>query len=309
MNKIIRPVEHILRSERKDPPQFFLGIDGGGTKCRGRLVDKEKNVLVEMDGGPANVFLDPHGAINRIIELSKLILQKAEIQVSDISTVRMCAGLAGFEISSAAEIISNHKQWPFHSCLFTHDSHIACVGAHCDFEGAIIIIGTGLCGGVLKDDDCLKIGGWGNVISDIGGGAWIGKMIAEKSLRAYDGLEPSSELSKEIMKGFDNDPEKICLWASQANTHELGKLVSKVTEYAKTGDSMGLELIKKSCEEVEKMFNELQKHKPPRVSLVGGVRSLVELRLSASTGDQLSPAKDSPVGGAVLLAMKNTQVS
>jgi len=33
---------------------FFLGIDAGGSRCKARLLDKNQNVLAEVESGPAN---------------------------------------------------------------------------------------------------------------------------------------------------------------------------------------------------------------------------------------------------------------
>ncbi|HAB26036.1 MAG TPA: N-acetylglucosamine kinase, partial [Pantoea sp.] len=35
---------------------YYLGIDGGGTRCRARLIDAQGKVLAQAEGGPANVF-------------------------------------------------------------------------------------------------------------------------------------------------------------------------------------------------------------------------------------------------------------
>ena len=38
---------------------LFLGIDGGGTKCRARLRNAQGDLLGEGTGGPSNIRLDP----------------------------------------------------------------------------------------------------------------------------------------------------------------------------------------------------------------------------------------------------------
>jgi len=43
---------------RSNPtPELFVGVDGGGTKCRVRLRDAEGALLAEAEGGPANIRL------------------------------------------------------------------------------------------------------------------------------------------------------------------------------------------------------------------------------------------------------------
>ena len=42
---------------------LYLGIDGGGTRCRARLRDGEGRLLGEAEGGLANIYQDFAGAI------------------------------------------------------------------------------------------------------------------------------------------------------------------------------------------------------------------------------------------------------
>ena len=42
---------------------LFLGIDGGGSKCRARIRDDGGRLLGEGAGGPANIHQDFRGAV------------------------------------------------------------------------------------------------------------------------------------------------------------------------------------------------------------------------------------------------------
>lgn len=45
---------------------LFIGVDGGGTKCRVRIRNQNGVICSDADGGPANIYSDFHAAIAEI---------------------------------------------------------------------------------------------------------------------------------------------------------------------------------------------------------------------------------------------------
>ncbi|MET0529639.1 MAG: BadF/BadG/BcrA/BcrD ATPase family protein, partial [Microvirga sp.] len=64
---------------------LFLGIDGGGTKCRARLRDAKGNLLGEGTGGPSNIRLDPDVVWASILTACRETLAQAGLQDSDLT--------------------------------------------------------------------------------------------------------------------------------------------------------------------------------------------------------------------------------
>jgi glucosamine kinase len=49
------------------PPALFIGIDGGGSRCRARIRDSTGRALSEAEGGPSNIYQDLPSALATIV--------------------------------------------------------------------------------------------------------------------------------------------------------------------------------------------------------------------------------------------------
>ena len=91
---------------------FFIGIDGGGTRCRARLEDVDGNVLGEGVSGPANIMRDSDLAKASIVDAINIAISNAgNANTSEQISLSQCvvgAGLAGANIESAKQ---QFEQW------------------------------------------------------------------------------------------------------------------------------------------------------------------------------------------------------
>ncbi|KAK3606789.1 hypothetical protein CHS0354_018383 [Potamilus streckersoni] len=284
------------------PPEYYIGFDGGGTKCLGKLTDAGGNTIAEVSGGMGNVYVNCAEVTARLTELSYEALSKAGLPREAIKKTRMGAGLGGFEISSAAQQFNSYNNWQFHSLIAVHDGHIAVLGAHGAKDGAVVIIGTGICGYSVRNGIGTKIGGWGIALSDMGSGAWLGREALSYTLRSLDGLEPVTPLSDTLAKEFNNSSEDICLWAKHAGAGQYGKFAPLVCRAVKAEDPLALKLIKASASETELLINKLHADAAPRISLTGGLANEIYPYIQTETRSLLSPALGNPADGALYLA-------
>ena len=101
---------------------LFLGIDGGGTKCRARLRDAEGKLLGEGSGGPSNIRLDPDLVWTSILTACREALSQAGLPEDDLGRVRAGMGAAGAgQRSAVARLLS--RQHPFASFVIDTDAH------------------------------------------------------------------------------------------------------------------------------------------------------------------------------------------
>ncbi len=63
-------------------PKYYVGVDGGGTKCRVRLTNHLNDVLAECEGGSANIYSDFDSAVNEVNRLIAEAFTKAELPLS-----------------------------------------------------------------------------------------------------------------------------------------------------------------------------------------------------------------------------------
>ena len=159
---------------------LFIGIDGGGSKCKATIVDANDNVLGTGIAGPANPFHDYQQTIISIVESAQQALTAAQLPAADISRLVAGVGLAGVNVPKVFDKML-HWQHPFGQMFLTTDLHIACLGAHQGRDGAIMITGTGSCGYSHINGETIMVGGHGFPHGDKGSGAWLGLQAVQIS--------------------------------------------------------------------------------------------------------------------------------
>ncbi len=135
---------------------YFLGIDGGGSKCRARIRDDKGTLLAEALGGSSNIYQDFDGALANILAASREAAAKAGITTQEIHAG---LGLAGIVTSVGAEKITQ-AGLPFASVTADNDAYAACIGAFSGQDGGMVIAGTGSIGYALVGGERHMVGGW-----------------------------------------------------------------------------------------------------------------------------------------------------
>src|SRR5437660_12250237 len=153
--------------------ELFLGVDGGGTRCRARLCDASGMTLADAQGGPANIRFGLNQAFASIRDVTLSCLDQAHLSSPDLARITACLALAGATEPADLAAAKRHEQ-SFGRAILTSDAHAACVGAHDGRDGAVLIIGTGSIGWAVLRGRHHRVGGWGLPISDEGSGAWLG---------------------------------------------------------------------------------------------------------------------------------------
>ena len=208
---------------------LLLGIDGGGTACRARLVDLEDRVRGEGTAGPANIRFGINESFAAVLRATDEALAQAGLSLGDADIVA-CLALAG---ASEPTYLAAARAYvlPFRRAIITTDAHAACVGAHGGKDGGIIIVGTGSVGwGVVRGREH-RVGGWGFPVSDEGSGAWLGCEVARRVLWAHDGRCAWTGLLKKVFERFDGDPHAIVRWMGAARPRDFAALAPLVVEY------------------------------------------------------------------------------
>lgn len=76
---------------------YLVGIDGGGTSCRARVLDLDGKLIAEGRSGSANILLGAEPALDAIIGA----LLDSGIEESQFHSLYIGAALAGAEQKSA----------------------------------------------------------------------------------------------------------------------------------------------------------------------------------------------------------------
>lgn len=280
---------------------LLLGVDGGGTNCRARLTAASGEVLGEAVTGPANLRLGLKQSFSAAVEAAALCLAQADLARNHLSRIAACLAMAGASEPTYLAAAQAYKH-PFRTAVITTDAHAACVGAHGDLDGAIIIAGTGTVGWAVLRGRQFRIGGWGLPVSDEGSGAWLGIEALRRVLWARDGRLSWTPLLRALYGQFSEDAHALVRWTHKASPGDFGSLAPRIVEYAQRGDPVAEELMTSAAFHIDVLAQRLREAGAPRLCLIGGLAPFLESRLSEETRLHLSPPAGDALQGALHLA-------
>ncbi|WP_411978552.1 N-acetylglucosamine kinase [Streptomyces sp. N50] len=175
----------------------FLAVDSGGSGLR--------VVVGEVGSGRRSGPLssgEPVRTGARGIDAGHFMEQLAprvralteEGAVSEVGTAVIgAAGLATLGDGLRAELPGAlAREFGVRTVALAADAVTAYVGALGSRPGAVIAAGTGLIAIGTDLTGWRRADGWGHLLGDCGGGAWIGRAGLEAALRAYDGRDGGS---------------------------------------------------------------------------------------------------------------------
>ncbi len=281
--------------------ELFLGVDGGGTRCRARLCDAAGARLAEAEAGPANIRFGLKQAFASVLEATLGCLEQADLSSHDLPRITACLALAGATEPAELAAARLHDQ-SFGRAILTSDAHAACVGAHAGRDGAVLIIGTGSIGWALLGGRHHRVGGWGLPVSDEGSGAWLGCEALRRVLMAHDGRIAWTPFLRAVFEQFGSDPHAIVGSVSRALPRDLGALAPTVVEHAARNDPAAVELMRLAARHLDVVAARLNSLGATRLALLGGLAPSMEQWLSAETRRRLVPPAGDAVDGALRLA-------
>ncbi|WP_416306948.1 N-acetylglucosamine kinase [Neptunicella sp. SCSIO 80796] len=287
--------------------QYFIGIDGGGTKCKARLQNSRGDLLGEGIAGPANPLRGISQAESAIVDAAEQALTNSNLPLSLLGSLYAGIGLAGVNLPG---FNAQMQKWqhPFKAMHLTTDLHIACLGAHNGEDGAIIITGTGSSGASVVNQQYFEIGGHGFCVGDKGSGAWLGLMAINQSLEALDGVASYYPLVDQVLSFLKvtNAHEMVELLVGKTPAF-FAQLSPVVMQAANAQDPMALKIVEEGAAYLSNMARRLLSNAPPRLSMIGGLAEYISKWLDEDVKQHIQPPKHLPEIGALLLARTLTQ--
>lgn len=283
---------------------LFLGIDGGGSKCRAKILLPDGTSGFGM-AGPANPMHSVEQTVTSILKSTQLALSGGGLSQTMMGQLVAGVGLAGVNLPDCYRAISEWRH-PFKNLFVTTDLHIACLGAHQGEDGAVLIIGTGSSGFVSVNGWQLALGGHGFPHGDKGSGAWIGFEAYKRCLLALDGVGMRTTLTEELLIEFAAcDAISLVEKIINAESRHFAKLAPLVFEAAGHGDIVAIEIIREGAAYLSALACRLMEHKPPRLSILGGLSQLMLPWLSHDIQSFISLPMEVPESGAIYFAQQS----
>lgn len=283
---------------------LFLGIDGGGTRCRARLADAGGRTLGEGVGGAANIRLGLDVAWTAIMEAADAALAQAGLGREVLSATFIGLGLAGITNEADQQRVAVSAPVTFAGLLSDTDAYTACLGAHAGADGGILISGTGSAAQIIVNGVGRGIGGWGFEVSDLGSGASMGREAVKAALLGHDGMGPQTDLTRAVMTTLGGDPPAVVAWVGPARPGDYGTLAPLVLDHARKGDVVAERLVREQADYLVMHIRRLLELGAPAICLMGGLGPVLLDWMPPWVRGVLTAPKGDAMAGGVLLAMR-----
>jgi len=277
--------------------QFFLGVDGGATRCRARLRNSSGHELGHGVGPASNIYIDFEAAMRVVRETIDSVIAPGAAR----EAIAVGLSLAGLSENKDAERVAAALPG-FARVVAVNDAVAACVGANGLSDGGLIIAGTGSAGIARIGSKISIIGGRGFWLGDDGSAARLGEAALRATLRALDGLEPMSGLARALALHFGSDPLQMTRWAAEAKPSDYGAFAPQILDLAKSGDTRACEIAGEAAKAIAAIANALDALGAERIALVGGFGEPLRPYLPPDVAKRLVRPRRDAVDGAILLA-------
>ncbi|HET9380076.1 MAG TPA: BadF/BadG/BcrA/BcrD ATPase family protein [Streptomyces sp.] len=183
-------------AEPREGRAGFLAVDSGGSGVR---------VVVGVPGqGPPARWqsrepvrtgargIDPGHLLEQLVPAARALAEETGAARLETAAVG-AAGMASLGDALRAELpTALARELGVRALALAADAVTAYVGALGPRPGAVVAAGTGLIAVGTDLTAWRRADGWGHLLGDCGGGAWIGRAGLEAALRAHDGREDGS---------------------------------------------------------------------------------------------------------------------
>ncbi|GGW64709.1 N-acetylglucosamine kinase [Streptomyces caelestis] len=174
----------------------FLAVDSGGSGLRVVVGTAERGPLARRASGEpvrtGDRGIDPEHFLARLVPLVRALTAEAG-PVRLAAAVVGATGFASLGAGLRAELPGAlAREFGVRRVALAADAVTAYVGALGPRPGVVIAGGTGLIAIGTDLAGWRRADGWGHLLGDCGGGAWIGRAGLEAALRAHDGREGGS---------------------------------------------------------------------------------------------------------------------
>lgn len=303
--------------------QFYLGVDGGGTKTHIALMNAAETVVCEGVAGPSNPLrVGVETAVANILKAINEAVDKGGVSRGDIAAATL--GLAGVRRADLKQRIkaSFVEHLRIRKTEVLTDAEIALYATTLGKPGLVVIAGTGsVCLGKNATGKIAISGGWGPLAGDEGGGVGIAREALQAVAKASDGRGIATVLSKRASEYFRaSGPENliVAIYSPQVDNSRIAGFAKFVVETAKSGDAVAIDILTEAGFElgiaavavIEKLG--LKRKKIP-IGCVGSVFNAGELLTQPMTDVIQTVAPNAflteplmpPAHAAALMALRN----
>ncbi|MCB9207841.1 MAG: hypothetical protein H6612_04580 [Ignavibacteriales bacterium] len=264
--------------------EYFIGIDGGGTKTKCVLCDQNLNILYENHSGPSNFLTIGTDIVSEtILDLIEKSCKSANISTSLIKSIFLGTTGAGREsdaqkLENSVINLAESKKIKLNNFKVVSDARIALEGAFAGNSGSILIAGTGsIMFGKDSKGNIHRVGGFGRLIGDEGSGLVIGSKGLQMVGKYYDGRGKYTSLVKLLEENFEISDQSNLIIKVYSNNLNLQDVAPLVIKSAEEGDGLCTNILDEESNElllhIAAMKNHLKNDEMKLVFIGGTITS------------------------------------
>lgn len=256
------------------------GVDVGGSGCRAAVTRLDQpGIRVTREGRGVQIGADGVMVGELLDRIEELVLTAARaagvdtidaVAVGSASLLELLPDKEGLHRGLAERLKSG-------TTIVASDMLTSHTGALRMAPGAVLAAGTGAVAlGTDFGQVWQRVDGWGHLLGDAGGGAWIALRGLEAAMRAIDGRAGGSPaLLERLRKRFDTHQALMRdVYTRSDRSGILASFVPDMSELAADGNSEALSIFSRAGVELaHTAAAALPAGLPPRLALVGGLFS------------------------------------
>jgi glucosamine kinase len=283
---------------------YRVGVDGGGTSTRARIVRADGSLLGEgragasgLGQGIAQAWCNIELAIARAAQsiegtaaASRDVLQRCPLGI----------GLAGANNADwRAEFMAANPG--FRQLVVDSDVYTALLGAHAGRPGAVVIAGTGSIAHALQANGSRNTaGGWGFPSGDEGSGSALGLRAVNLTQQALDGRAQASDLTRAVLQATGGTAASLLAWCCTAAQFEYAALTPLVFDCEST-DERAAQLLRDAVQTIESLARAVDPGGALPLAVRGSIAQRLQPRLCPAVQSRVVQSTGDAMDGALLL--------
>jgi glucosamine kinase len=278
--------------------RYLIGVDGGGTGTRVRLVDRAGHRLGQGEAGPSALAQGIEQAWSHIRQAIDNAFRSAGLPPAAEVDCAVGLGLAGAEVPIRRGRFLSFAP-AYQQLVLVTDAASTLAGAHAGQPGAIVAVGTGTVGLARQaDGQETSANGWGFPVGDEGSGAWLGLRAMQMAQQAFDGRQHTGALAHAVWRTAGSSRDELLAWCEHAGQQRYAELAPLVFA-TEAEDAQAAALLAAAVQAIEATVAAIDPQARLPLAMCGSLGRLFEPYLGATTRARcVKPAGDA-IDGAL----------
>lgn len=239
---------------------LLLGIDGGGSKTRALIADRDGTVLGAGTAGTSNYQAIGFPAATKALEAAIARAARAAGIRQTHDFCAACFGLAGVDRPEDHAIFGTwlDQSHIAERHMVVNDGELVLAAGTPEGWGLALICGTGaICFGRDQAGHKARAGGWGYLLGDEGSGYDIARQALRIATQTIDGRAEAHTILQATLSHWGvQTPEQLMARIYRADTSraDLASLAGQIVTLADAGDRDAMALLVDAANELARLI-------------------------------------------------------